>query len=301
MKIIAFLSLSIILFSCKNSAEIKEVKTNSKLSVVTVNYPIYYFANRIGGNLIDLKYSIPKDVDPAFWIPNETELQVYQSADLIFTNGANYARWIENVSLPSSRIVNTSLSFKSDFIKLKNKATHTHGPEGEHEHEGYAFTTWLDFKLALKQATSIKNSLVKKMPNEKQLLNENFENLKKDLELLDSKMIKEVSKLNEIQLIGSHPVYQYLSRAYNLKIESVHFEPNEIPTKNQWSELEKLINKSTNQLMLWEDSPLPELKKKLQDSNIMVLVFNSCGNKPTDGDFLSVMNNNINNLFPPSN
>ncbi len=274
----------------------KTAISSEKLKVVTVNYPLYYFADRIGGDLIDLEYVIPDNVDPAFWNPDEVALQHYQAADIILLNGANYAKWVENVSMPSSRIVNTSSSFETNLIQLNNTSSHSHGPEGEHEHKGYAFTTWLDFKLALLQATSIKNILLKKMPNEKQFLDENFEKLKKDLESLDTKMLKEASEFNDRELIGSHPVYQYLSKAYNLIIKSVHFEPNEIPTKKQWQELEKLTDRSKKQLMLWEDTPLPELQNKLSDLNIEVIVFKPCGNKPAEGDFLSIMKNNINNL-----
>jgi zinc transport system substrate-binding protein len=296
MKRIITVLFVLVLFSCAKKNSKETVISSEKLKVVTVNYPLYYFADRIGGDLIDLEYVIPDNVDPAFWNPDEVALQHYQAADIILLNGANYAKWVENVSMPSSRIVNTSSSFEESLIPLKGGESHSHGPEGEHEHKDYAFTTWLDFKLALSQATSIKNILLKKMPNEKQLLDENFEKLKKDLESLDTKMLKEASKLNEIKLIGSHPVYQYLSKAYNLKINSVHFEPNEIPTKKQWQELEKLTDRSKKQLMLWEDTPLPELQNKLSDLNIEVIVFKPCGNKPAEGDFLSIMKNNINNL-----
>ncbi len=294
-RIIAIFILST-LFSCAKHNLKKTEIGKEKLTVITVNYPLYYFADRIGGDLIDMEYVIPAHVDPAFWNPDEEALQKYQSADIILLNGANYAKWVGNVSLPSSRIVNTSSSFETNLIHLNNTSSHSHGPEGEHEHKGYAFTTWLDFKQALMQATAIKNILIKKMPNEKQLLEENFEKLKKDLESLDTKMLKEASKLNEIELIGSHPVYQYLSEAYNLKIKSVHFEPSEIPAKKQWQELEKLTDRSKKQLMFWEDTPMTELEKKLSDLNIEVVVFKPCGNKPADGDFLNVMNNNINNL-----
>ncbi len=297
MKRILAVLIIFALFSCNKQASKKEVKPNTKLLVITVNYPLYYFADRIGGEFINLEYLIPNDVDPAFWIPNENELGVYQSADIILTNGANYAKWIENVSLPSSRIINTSSSIEARLIPLVGGESHSHGPEGEHEHTGYAFTTWLDFKLALKQAESIRDILVKKIPGKELIFNDNFNTLKEDLEKLDAQMIKAASQLTEINVLGSHPVYQYLAKGYNLNIESVHFEPNEIPEKKQWEEFENLIIGSTPRLMLWEDSPISELEKQLLNLDVKILVFKPCSNMPTEGDFLSIMNNNINNLI----
>jgi len=284
------------LFSCDKQQSKKVAESDEKLNVITVNYPLYYFADRIGGDLIDLQYVIPEDVDPAYWMPDEDALELYQAADIILDNGADYAKWMNNVSLPSSRIVNTSASFENSLIPLKNVASHKHGPKGEHQHKGFAFTTWLDFKLAIKQAESIKNTLIKRLPNKKIVLNENFKKLKEDLEILDKKLIEIALELNEINTLGSHPVYQYLSKAYQLNMTSVHFEPKEFPTKKQWEELDNLFADKKVMFMLWEDNPSGETILELKKRNMESVIFNPCGNKPAEGDFLSVMNDNINNL-----
>lgn len=296
MKRIFFILLVSVLFSCNSKAPKKQQQNDEKLNVITVNYPLFYFAERIAGDMINLQYVIPNDVDPAYWVPNDRELGIYQSADLIIANGADYAQWMKDVSLPSSRIINTSAEFENELIQLKNLSSHNHGPEGEHAHAGYAFTTWLNFKIAIQQAATIKNTLISKLPEEKEVLSKNFEALKKDLEKLDTDMMNAASKLKNINLIGSHPVYQYLSKGYNLTIPSVHFEPNEIPTEKQWETLTHLMNTSKTNLMLWEDSPIQEIENRLMESKINIKVFNPCGNKPINGDFFSVMSGNIDEI-----
>ena len=74
----------------------------------------------------------------------------YQSADLILLNGANYAKWVNKVSLPRFRMVNTSAAFKDRYIEAAEMLTHSHGAEGKHGHEALAFTTWIDFGLAVR-------------------------------------------------------------------------------------------------------------------------------------------------------
>ena len=246
--------------------------------------------------MINLQYIIPADVDPAYWNPNEEELSLYQSADILLANGANYAKWMENVSLPASRIVNTSASLKEELLPLKNVASHSHGPEGEHEHKGIAFTTWLDFKLAIRQAEVIRDILIKRLPKKKLVLEENFNRLKEDLAALDKKMHKEALQLKDISVLGSHPVYQYFSKAYKLNIESVHFEPDEYPSDEQWRELEAIVVKSKRNLMFWEGHPNKKTENKLHEFNIDILVFDPCGTMPTKGDFMSVMNENIDRI-----
>ncbi|MBW1743769.1 MAG: hypothetical protein JRJ47_10130 [Deltaproteobacteria bacterium] len=46
------------------------VWARSPLSVYVVNYPLKYFAERIGGDHVDVEFPAPKGTDPAYWIPN---------------------------------------------------------------------------------------------------------------------------------------------------------------------------------------------------------------------------------------
>ncbi len=295
MKNRLFLIALLVLFNCRNQETPKENETteSSKLVVATVNYPLYYFAQRIGGDVIKLEYPISKAVDPAYWVPDEKALEVYQSADIIFANGADYAKWMNTVSLPASRIINTSKTFEKSYIELTDVATHSHGPEGEHEHLGYAFTTWLDFKLAVIQAETVKNALVQKRPDQKELFENNFKVLQKDLRSIDAQLLRLSKDINEQHSIGSHPVYQYLAKAYGLKIQSVHFEPNEMPTTEQWANLDQLLNINPSKIMLWEGQPLAKVEDILNKKGIKVVIFNPCGNTPERGDFIENMTMNI--------
>lgn len=288
--------LVMVFFSCGREKTKDTIQEERKLTVITVNYPLYYFADRIGNDMISLQYIIPGDVDPAYWNPGEEELSLYQSADILLANGADYAKWMENVSLPSSRIVNTSASFKEELLPLKNVASHNHGPEGEHQHKGLAFTTWLDFKLAIRQAEMIKNALMKKLPKKKLVLEENFNRLREDLIALDKKMLEWAPQLMDVNVLGSHPVYQYLSQAYKLNIESVHFEPDLYPSDEQWRELGSMVARSKRNLMLWEGQPNKNTENKLHEFNIDVLVFDPCGTMPAKGDFMSVMKDNMDRI-----
>ena len=73
------------------------------LTVYTVNYPLEYFASRIGGEHVKARYPGPADEDPAFWKPDAQTIGSYQQADLILLNGAGYAKWLSRASLPRAR------------------------------------------------------------------------------------------------------------------------------------------------------------------------------------------------------
>jgi zinc transport system substrate-binding protein len=48
--------------------------------------------------------------------------------------------------------------------------------------------------------------------------------------------------------------------------------------------------------MIWEDEPLPESVERLKELGIQSVVFSPYGNRPAQGDFMTVMKSNIENL-----
>ena len=275
---------------------LQQAFADNKLTVYTVNYPLTYFAERIGGEHVNVVFPAPPDVDPAFWTPDTETVRKYQQADLIILNGADYAKWTKKVSLPMLRIVDTSKAFRNNLIHIETNVTHSHGPGGDHSHGGTAFTTWLDFSQAVLQAEAIYNAFHRKSPVYKNYFSKNFEALKEDLLDLDARMTALSAKKPGLPLFGSHPIYQYMARKYNLNLEMVMWEPDEDPGEPEWKHLQGLIKAHPAGWMIWEGEPLPESAKRLQDMNIQSQVFSPCFAMPHQGDFLTVMQQNIKNM-----
>ncbi len=263
--------------------------STDKLSVYVVNYPLKYFAERIGGEHVKVVFPAPANVDPAYWMPEVKLIVAYQQADLILLNGAGYTKWIDKVSLPRSKMINTSKQFRDQYIRSEIAVTHSHGPQGEHAHEDVAFTTWLDFRQAALQAEAIADTLIRKKSNSRQFFEKNLATLKSNLLALDSALREIVDKNPSLPLLASHPVYDYLSRGYALNLKSVHWEPDEMPDTEQWLELQKLLQAHPAKWMLWEGTPIKESVERLRSLEIKSLVYDPCGNAPQEVDFLQVI------------
>ncbi len=297
MKKIAVVLLSTLtFFACSEKVEEQSINENNLKRIALVNYPLHFFASQIGGSKVEALYPIPTNVDPAYWEPATEDIILYQEADLILLNGAGYAKWVDKVSLAPSKMINTSLPFKDKYIELEEGQSHSHGPEGEHEHQGFAFTTWLNFKFAKIQAEEIKKALINLMPENKIVFEDNYSVLAKEIDDLDMWMDKVAVSLKEKVILASHPVYQYLSSGYGLNIESFHWEPDEMPDELMWENFDNRQSKLKANIMLWEDDPLPEVKQELLKRGIQVVVFNPGSNTPANGDFLDLMKTNIFNL-----
>ncbi len=264
--------------------------------VYTVNYPLSYFAERIGGQGIEVIFPTPEGLDPAFWNPTAEEVLRYQSADLILLNGADYAKWVKRATLPPEKLVDTSASFADSFIVIPNAITHSHGPSGKHSHAGTVFTTWIDFSQANRQAKAVYEAFVAHDFADSLLLRRNYESLQQDLLDLDSSLRSLMQGHRGETLFASHPIFQYLGRRYGLNLIAMLWEPGEFPSQEQWDHLTELQQKQNAGWLIWEGEPLPASKRKLLQMGIQSVVFDPCANRPAEGDFLSVMRANVENM-----
>lgn len=264
--------------------------------IYVVNYPLQYLAQRIAGDAADVVFPVPPGEDPAFWKPDAATIQQYQRADLILLNGASYAKWLQTATLPTAKMVDTSKTFQDELIEVDDTVVHSHGPQGEHSHAGIAFTTWLDLTLAVRQAEAIHVALAKLLPDQEGKLSQNLDALKSDLTALDAQLTTAAAKLADQPVLASHPVYQYFARRYQIDLEAVHWEPGEFPSDPQWEQLQELLEKHPAKLMIWEGQPIQESVDRLTELGIRSIVIDPCGNQPGEGDFLSVMRENVTNL-----
>jgi len=270
--------------------------SDQKLSIYAVNYPLAYFAERLAGDEARVEFPAPPDLDPAFWMPDTGTVRAYQAADLVLRNGAGYAHWIDKVSLPPSRLVNTSRDFADQYIETTGGISHSHGPGGEHSHSGTAFTTWLDLDQATRQADAVARAIVRKRPGAKDRVEKNLETLKGELLALDARLAGISASARSRPVLASHPVYQYLARRYGLNVRAVLWEPDAAPTPQQWGELEAILGEHPARWMLWEAEPAPDTASRLRVLGVESVVFDPCANRPAAGDFMSVMGANAKSL-----
>lgn len=272
--------------------EASGIKDSSNPTVAAVNYPLAFFADVMTEGT-DIEVLFPEIAgDPAFWKLTDEQIAAFQTADIIFRNGATYAQWTKTVSLPDSTQKDTSKAFSGDFISEESSVTHTHGNGESHSHAGTASTTWLDFQQAIWQAEEVRDALIALKPEKETAITDAFNNLADELDKLHADLKGIGKKLNGRPLLASHPVYQYLARRYDLNIKSLHWEPDTELTEENLAELRELTADHPATAMLWEGKPSPASVEKLDALGIKSIVFDPCGNRPASGDFLSVMKEN---------
>ncbi len=266
--------------------------------LVASNYPLFYFASQIASGSEDVPQILFPEIegDPAFWAPSAEQIQLMQSADLVLLNGAGYESWLDWVTLDRDRLLDTSGGFTNKLIELEETATHQHGPEGEHSHPGFAFTTWLDPRLAVEQAEAVAAALESLAPSQAERFRNNLSALQSRLSELDREQADTFAALGDQAILFSHPVYQYLQRRYGLNGVSLHWEPDIEPGTRAWLELQKILREHPAAIMLWEAEPLSSTAARLLELGVQSIVFQTASNHPGQGDYFDVLTGNAKGL-----
>ncbi len=287
--------------SHKSTQAVHQQKKSQPLQTLTTFYPTQYFAQRIAGDLAEVICPLPDDADPIFWMPDPTTIQRYQQADLIILNGAGFEKWVQVVSLPDSKMVDTASTLPDPLIRYENATVHQHGPEGnEHTHEGIDGHTWPDPINAKAQATVIRDAFLKRLPKQKQqkAINQAYQRLAKDLDQLDAAF----RSLKLPPVLCSHPAYNYLARRYSWTIHNLDLDPDSPLSKEALANIQSILKNFPAKHLLWEGTPQTVTSRQLSaDLGLQSLTISPCEllskADQTEGlDYLSVMQANANAL-----
>jgi zinc transport system substrate-binding protein len=274
----------------------------AKPVVYTTFYPTEYFTWRIAGDLVEAVCPVPEDEDAIFWMPEAEKVAAYQQADLIVLNGADFAKWAAKVSLPESRVVNTAKPFEDEFINFEHATVHSHGPAGEHAHEGLDGHTWVDPVNAKTQAGEIKRALVERFPEHKAAFEQGFAGLTRDLDALDAKLKEYREDYENEPLLASHPTYNYIARRYGWNIRNLDLDPEEMPSDETFEEIGQILEKHPAKYLIWEAYPTEAIAERMQkELGVKSIEFSPCEllseqERQEGVDYLKVMRRNLENI-----
>lgn len=270
-----------------------------KYLIYTTFYPTQYFAQRIGGDLVNVVNPVPQDADPHLWEPDRKTLQAYQAADLILVNGAGYEKWTVDATLPEEKLLDTSKPLKNHLIITQNAVTHSHGGSAAHSHAGINPHTWVDPVNAMIQAREIRNALVMQFPAQEAALEGRYQALLGDLDKLNRTLKTYQPDPSGASLYASHPAYVYLANRYKWNVVSLHLDPAVMPTDAQIAEIRTSLQAQPAKFMVWEAAPLAAIAERFSNElGLQSVVFMpgevlSQEQKAAGLDYLEIMQQNV--------
>ena len=138
LSILALMMTMIFTFAACAKAEVKD--TEGKVQVGVTIYPLQYFAERIGGDKVNVFSIIPEGSDAHTFDPKPKDLANLNDTDVFVYNGLGMEEWIDSILTvvegSESKIVEASYGIEA----LPTTEEHDHSDHEEddvdHDHEG---------------------------------------------------------------------------------------------------------------------------------------------------------------------
>jgi len=291
-----FLPLSLILSGCANEKN-QSKERNDQLTIYTTVFPLQYFAEQIGGKYVNVKTIYPPGADEHTFEPSQKDMMNLADSDLFFYIGLGLEGFVEKAKD----------TLKNENVKLIPTAAHLKLPKDPHSGEGEELGTnnvnphvWLDPVYCKEMAEVIRDRLVSKMPQNKELFNQNYDKLAAELDDLNNRYEQTISKASHKKIMVTHAAFGYWENRYGLEQISISgLSTTNEPTQK---ELEKIISIAEHEgihYILFEQNVQSKLGKVVQKEmgakalhihNLAVLSKDNLKNKET---YFTLMDANL--------
>jgi zinc transport system substrate-binding protein len=177
------------------------------------------------------------------------------------------------------------------------------GSHDDHEHGEIDPHLWISPQISVNLATSIKDSLIKKDPSNKETYIKNFNVLVNDLKQLDADFKEMADASSNKTFFVSHAAFGYLAGTYGLEqVPVAGLNSQDEPSQKELTEIVKLAKSMNIKTILFEQNVSSNLTKVIQNEigadaltmhNLGVLTPQDVDNKE---DYFTLMEQNLETL-----
>jgi zinc transport system substrate-binding protein len=185
-------------------------QTSTKLNVIATFYPLYDFAQNIGGDKVTVSILVPETVDVHDFEPTPSSISAVSTADVLIYNGAGLEPWIADI---------VSASDNPDLIQVNTSQGITLLPVAQQFQGGnqiYDPHFWLNPVDAQQQVRNILQGLIQADPADSQYFTQNADVYIAKLDALNQQAINATTNTATNHFVTFHESFAYFAKQYNI-------------------------------------------------------------------------------------
>lgn len=277
------LSGYVLWISEQNNNSSQQVSDQHKILVTF--YPIYQFTKAVGGDKVDVSVIIPSGVEPHDWEPTIQDIENFKRVNMIIINGAGLEPWVSKLVSANSNMIIVDSSKNIQLLKHDNNMTDPH--------------IWLDPILVKIQVQNIADGLIKIDPKNADYYQQNANQYKAKLDLLDNKIRTDLASCDKKDFLAFHDAFSYFSKEYGLNQNTIvgGLNPENEPTATKLEEITQKAQTLGINVVFTEEAVNPQISKVIADEiHGKVLVLSPLEVTNINDDYMEKMQNNLSNL-----
>ncbi|MFS0861199.1 metal ABC transporter solute-binding protein, Zn/Mn family [Fredinandcohnia sp. 179-A 10B2 NHS] len=323
---VAFLLILVFLYGCSSdkSPAGDEDKNESALQVYTTIFPVQDFTEKIGKEHVNVESVYPPNVDAHSYEPSTRLMTKIASADALIYNGAGIEGFVDAAAKALEKEDVKIYKASEGIEMLSGSIEHSHEEEDSHNHEEEAHDheedannhdeeeshnhgdadphVWLDPIRAITIAENIKNALSELKPDAAAEFEENYLELKQELESLDAEYTEAINLSSKKEILVAHAAYGYWER-YGIEQYSITgMSPTQEPTQKKLTEIIETAKEHDIRYIIFEQNITSKVADVVKDeigaevlhlSNLESITEEDINNNE---DYFSMMRKNLKTL-----
>jgi zinc transport system substrate-binding protein len=214
---------------------------SARLKVGVGILPMRYFAERVGGEFVEVTVLVGPGQEPHTFEPTMKQMSALEEARLYFTMGMPFEqRLVEKLRASSRQLTVVDVRSGLTLRRLSPQEVHAgHGGAGGEPGERAGEPdphVWLNPRLVKVIAATMASALTQADPAHGDDYKKNLAAFQADLDRVDAKLAQVLAPLKGKEFLVFHPAFGYLADAYGLVQVAVEVEGKE-PSAKQLAEL----------------------------------------------------------------
>ena len=207
--------------------------SGSQLKVLATFYPLYDFAQNVGGDKVNVSILVPETVDVHEFEPTPSSIADVASANILVYNGVGLEPWIQNIISASgnTKLVQVDTSQGIQLLPVPVEFQKNNQTIDPH--------IWLNPLNAKQQVNNILQGLIKADPADSQYFTQNAQAYEPKLDTLNSLAINATTNTATKYFITFHEAFAYFAQQYNVTQIPIAGPFEEEPTP---SDIQNVIN-----------------------------------------------------------
>ncbi len=247
-QLFSVLALTALLSACTGTTVGND---SEKIKVAATIYPLAFFAEQVGGDLLEVTTLVPQGLEPHDYEPAPNDLKALYDADLVIYNGAALEPWIEDMEFELMQekvelfeatsfveLIPLGEEHEESFHFIPSASAHETGEE----HTEWDPHVWLDPMRSKQIVQALAANLATIDPENAETYINNAKVVMGELDKIDTSFANTLQSCTGRDFVTSHAAFAYLAERYGLTMIPISgINPHSEPSLKELGEISEQV------------------------------------------------------------